>query len=95
MPVHNGSRWLDDSLTSVLAQTFTGSLELSAYNDASNVSHNATTVNYSIDHIGDYNTILIVCVFIIQLGLQFAVVAIGFHFEHLEVVAGLSGTGRY
>ena len=38
MPVHNGSRWLDDCLTSIFSQAgFTGSLELSVYNDASTV----------------------------------------------------------
>ena len=39
MPVHNGSRWLNDCLTSILSQTgFPGSLEFSVYNDASTVS---------------------------------------------------------
>ena len=39
MTVYNGSRWLNDSLSSVLSQTFTdGTFELSVYNDASTVS---------------------------------------------------------
>ena len=38
MPVYNGSRWLDDCLTSIFSQAgFIGSLELSVYNDASTV----------------------------------------------------------
>ncbi len=37
MPVHNGSAWLDEALSSVLEQTFTGTMELSVFNDASTV----------------------------------------------------------
>ena len=39
MPVHNGAKWLAESLGSVLTQTFTGSMELSVFNDASTVSN--------------------------------------------------------
>lgn len=35
MTVYNASRWLDDTLQSILAQTFTGTLQLSIYNDGS------------------------------------------------------------
>ncbi|GAB1598640.1 UDP-GlcNAc:betaGal beta-1,3-N-acetylglucosaminyltransferase-like protein 1 [Argonauta hians] len=35
LPVHNASQWLDECIKSVSDQTFTGSLELSAYDDAS------------------------------------------------------------
>ncbi|GFS09580.1 UDP-GlcNAc:betaGal beta-1,3-N-acetylglucosaminyltransferase-like protein 1 [Elysia marginata] len=35
MPVHNGSSWLDESLASVVNQTFQGSMQLSVYDDAS------------------------------------------------------------
>ncbi|XP_029657373.1 UDP-GlcNAc:betaGal beta-1,3-N-acetylglucosaminyltransferase-like protein 1 isoform X3 [Octopus sinensis] len=35
LPVHNASKWLDECLKSISDQTFTGSLELSAYDDAS------------------------------------------------------------
>lgn len=47
MPVHNGSRWLNDCLTSILSQTGfnPGSLEFSVYNDASTVRFYVTTVN--------------------------------------------------
>ncbi|XP_030840528.1 UDP-GlcNAc:betaGal beta-1,3-N-acetylglucosaminyltransferase-like protein 1 isoform X2 [Strongylocentrotus purpuratus] len=36
MPVHNGEPWLVECLESVLAQKFSGSIQLSVYNDASN-----------------------------------------------------------
>ncbi|NWX85722.1 B3GNL protein, partial [Nothoprocta pentlandii] len=35
LPVHNGERWLDQCLQSVLEQDFRGALELSVFNDAS------------------------------------------------------------
>jgi hypothetical protein len=35
LPVRNAELWLDDSLSSVLAQRFKGQLELSIYNDSS------------------------------------------------------------
>ena len=38
MTMYNASRWLDDTLQSILAQTFAGTLELSIYNDGSTVS---------------------------------------------------------
>ncbi len=38
MPVCNGAVWLDQALDSILAQTFTGSMELSVFNDGSTVS---------------------------------------------------------
>ncbi len=42
MPVHNGAAWLDEALSSVLEQTFTGTMELSVFNDASTVSMHAS-----------------------------------------------------
>ena len=39
MPVYNGAEWLEETLASILAQTFTGQMELSVYNDGSTVSH--------------------------------------------------------
>ncbi len=36
--MHNASRWLEETLSSVVEQTFTGSMELSVYDDASTVS---------------------------------------------------------
>ena len=38
MPVYNAANWLQETLESVCRQTFTGSLELSVFNDASTVS---------------------------------------------------------
>ena len=40
LPVHNGSRWIDECLSSILAQTFLAehsawSLEISAFDDGS------------------------------------------------------------
>ncbi|KAK7501529.1 hypothetical protein BaRGS_00007333 [Batillaria attramentaria] len=35
MPVHNGERWLEECLLSVVSQTFQGQMELSVYNDGS------------------------------------------------------------
>ena len=39
MTVHNAAEWLEECLRSVLAQTFTGRMELSLFNDASTVNH--------------------------------------------------------
>ena len=39
MTVHNAAEWIEQSLHSVLSQTFTGKMELSLFNDASTVSH--------------------------------------------------------
>ena len=44
MTVYNASRWLDDNLQSILAQTFAGTLELSIYNDGSTVSDMCTGI---------------------------------------------------
>lgn len=38
MTVHNAAQWLEEALDSVHSQTFTGSLELSVFDDASTVS---------------------------------------------------------
>lgn len=38
MPVYNAENWLQEALESVCKQTFSGSLELSVFNDASTVS---------------------------------------------------------
>ena len=38
MTVRNGEQWLDESLSSLLNQTYTGHMELSVYNDGSTVS---------------------------------------------------------
>ena len=38
MPIYNASEWLEEALQSVLQQSFTGSLELSVFNDGSTVS---------------------------------------------------------
>ena len=35
VPVHNAEKWLDECLASLLTQTYTGPIELSAYNDGS------------------------------------------------------------
>uniref|UniRef100_A0A4W5K8J5 Glycosyltransferase 2-like domain-containing protein n=1 Tax=Hucho hucho TaxID=62062 RepID=A0A4W5K8J5_9TELE len=35
MPVHNASCWLDECLQGILNQDYTGSMELSVYDDAS------------------------------------------------------------
>ena len=43
MTVYNASRWLDDALQSILAQTFTGTLQVSVYNDGSTVSNTCTS----------------------------------------------------
>ena len=48
MPIHNADEWLEEALQSVLRQTFTGSLELSVFDDASTVR----TVNmYTLYHV--------------------------------------------
>lgn len=39
MTVHNAAEWLEECLHSILAQTFTGRMELSIFNDASTVNH--------------------------------------------------------
>lgn len=56
MPVHNGSRWLDNCLASILSQAgFTGSLELSIYNDASTVgSYSVFKMHYLIYSLPHY-----------------------------------------
>lgn len=38
MPVYNASCWLDECLQGILQQDFTGSTELSVFDDASTVS---------------------------------------------------------
>ena len=38
LPVYNAEKWLDETLHSVLQQSFEGQFELSIYNDASTVS---------------------------------------------------------
>lgn len=38
MPMYNASPWLDECLQSVLDQDFTGTMELSVFDDASTVS---------------------------------------------------------
>ena len=35
MPVHNAEKWLDESVSSILTQTYDGPLEVSFFNDAS------------------------------------------------------------
>ena len=44
IPVFNAAQWLEESFHSVLLQTFTGSLEVSVYNDASTVWNKKTKV---------------------------------------------------
>ena len=48
MPIHNAAEWLEEALHSVLRQTFTGSLELSVFDDASTVR---TTNMYTLYHV--------------------------------------------
>lgn len=38
MPMYNASCWLDECLQAVLHQDFTGTMELSVFDDASTVS---------------------------------------------------------
>lgn len=67
MPVYNASSWLDECLQGILQQDFTGSMELSVFDDASTVS----TLNslkgiirylcmHNIPHILEYQTSVLV-----------------------------------
>lgn len=47
LPVYNAELWLEDCLQSVYDQTFSGCLELSAYNDSSTVCIVVFTLQYS------------------------------------------------
>ncbi|XP_071493298.1 queuosine-tRNA galactosyltransferase-like [Diadema antillarum] len=46
IPVHNAELWLDECLKSVLAQKFSGSMQLSAYDDASTDQSRAVLETY-------------------------------------------------
>lgn len=68
MPMYNASCWLDECLQAVLYQDFTGTMELSVFDDASTVSwFVAISVIREVNFFSEYETsvdVQILCMFV-------------------------------
>lgn len=68
MPMYNASCWLDECLQAVLHQDFTGTMELSVFDDASTVSwFVAISVIREVNFFSEYETsvdVQILCMFV-------------------------------